>query len=267
MLELVFELIELRFVQFLKNLQKESNPFEGFLIVIPHPFLYLAIKKYGAGVLPNGTKFLEKGDDELLLESDLPFIITNDVCVESILRKKVLVSDINEFVQPIQRCISQILAHFKAEHFVDVFDASVVASLKSILQKDGVFHMLRAVVHIIKLSQEGKPLEPAQQFEKNFRKSVLANQPERKKDYSSLLEFFDNLSRSAEPHTYIKAYLSYYIYIKSNKNISHASRILKISRTTLHDHLRIATELAISDQIAELEDYFASSRGPNQREN
>ena len=258
MLKLLYELTGRPLVDEVKNLAASRSRDHRILVVVGNPLIFAALRQFGARDLPAGVKLLESADKVHIFESRDPILVVDVDPEVPTFRKRHLPPSESALMGSVARAVMVSLEHFNALHFVDGFDGPVVSALRQIAKSQGVVQFVEAVsAHIEHCKEPGdQPQDAVAWMRDGFsplgRKGASVGDPiaGALADQSvTLVGFLDRVRQSPDPHTYIKALLSYVSYIKSNKNASKASRELKISRTTLHDHLRVASELQIADQL------------------
>lgn len=135
------------------------------------------------------------------------------------------------------------------ERFIDAFDGRKMSQLKKILDSNGVEDFFDAVVQVayfvgFRGDEKGADayLEGIQskQWDAPGQPSTGLNQP------LSLEKLFEQLVDLPDPHDTLKAALAHYVFNRRRVSQAEASRILKVSRSTLQSHLQLAEHLKVA---------------------
>jgi hypothetical protein len=251
MLKLVYDLTIEGLIREISAALEQRSSYERIALVSKNSILHAAVGVYGRKSIPEGCDWLKCADEIALYDSSAPVIFIDSEPTLPLGRRKIALSPDHGLMSSVPRVISILLDRFQAAHFIDAFDARVTVALKSILICNGILSFLEAVVDVIRQCDCGKFDEisvPGSDTDAPG-KLVSATPMALGGESESLREFLEKLCQTQDPHGFLKAYVSYYSYLKSNRNISEASRTLNISRTTLHDHLRLARSLEICPRV------------------
>jgi hypothetical protein len=251
MLKLVYDLTIEGLLREISAAMEQRSSYERIALVAKNSILHAAVGVYGRDLLPRGCEWLKSSDEIALFDSSAPIIFVDSDPTLPLARRKIVLSPDHGLMSSVPRVISILLEQFQAAHFIEAFDARVTAALKSILNCNGLLPFLDAVLDVICQCDSGKLEEicVAGTGTPTSGKLVSASAISLGGESESLRDFLEKLCQTQDPHGFLKAYVSYYSYLKSNKNISEASRNLNISRTTLHDHLRLARTLEICPRV------------------
>lgn len=135
------------------------------------------------------------------------------------------------------------------ERFIDAFDGRKMSQLKKILDANGVEDFFDAVVQVAYFvgfrgdeKRADVYLEGVQskQWKDLAQFSSGINQP------LSLDKLFEQLVDLPDPHDTLKAALAHYVFNRRHVSQAEASRILKVSRSTLQSHLQLAEQLKVA---------------------
>ncbi len=167
------------------------------------------------------------------------------------------------FLPSLSLIVSYALREFRQESFIDVFDGKRMVHLKEVLRFAGLSATLDAIVKVAYFagfegndSLADKTLREivflAKQNYLGVKKErMLLNRNEelfpgvgqvnRASPAIHAQNFFQQLLGSEQsPHAFAKLALSFYTVHGLGHSITKASRLLAVSRTTLHEHLRLA---------------------------
>ncbi|MBX9704190.1 MAG: hypothetical protein K2X39_08565 [Silvanigrellaceae bacterium] len=138
--------------------------------------------------------------------------------------------------------------YFKLDIYLDVFDSLKLLRLKQVARLQGIGALIDAVVQTAYLAGYQGNNDKAQSY---LDKALLHQDLNKNLGFplEKCAEIFLShvLSMGNSAHTFLKSCLSYYAVSKKGHNMSHASRLLSISRTTLNEHLRIANQLGVCE--------------------
>ena len=144
--------------------------------------------------------------------------------------------------------IEMILDHFNLEFYIDVFDAKKLSRLKQIARVQGVRSLIDAVVQTAYYGGYKGDSDCAQSF---LDRAEFLNDASRLEEEIPLencaKKFLSHvLTYGEDAHSFVKSCLSYFVVSKQGHTMTRASQILSISRTTLQEHLKIASQLGVS---------------------
>ncbi|NBO37163.1 hypothetical protein EBU99_01125 [bacterium] len=137
--------------------------------------------------------------------------------------------------------------------FIDAFDGRKMAQLRKILELNGVEQFFDAVIQVAYLAGfKGDDAEAHRLLER-----VIIEERRTNEDDSSvisgdctlnhtLVRLFETLINFPDPHDVMKATLAHYVFHRRNVSQAEASRILKVSRSTLQAHLQMAERLNVA---------------------
>ncbi|NBW82323.1 hypothetical protein EBR21_11270 [bacterium] len=152
--------------------------------------------------------------------------------------------------------ILQILESTQLEKYIDSFDGKKMTQLKRILELGGPEYFFDAVIQIAYLAGfQGNDLAAFQTLEKRLLQCESSKQ---KNDLQGVLQpsdphssamgqIFERLLSLPDPHDVLKASLAYYVFHGRKLTQAEASKILKISRSTLQSHLQLAEQLNVAE--------------------
>ncbi|MEY4063812.1 MAG: hypothetical protein RIR26_20 [Pseudomonadota bacterium] len=148
--------------------------------------------------------------------------------------------------------VSLLLTNTGLERFVDAFDGARMTSLKKILERYGLDIFFDCVVQTAYLGGYKGDLLAADRCLENLLKPPPENR-EAAKTLSSVPEqpapslegLIELLLGHPEPHDVLKAAMAHYVFHRKNVSQAEASRMLKISRSTLQAHLQMAERLKV----------------------
>lgn len=150
--------------------------------------------------------------------------------------------------------VSTLLANTGLERFVDAFDGARMTSLKKVLERYGLDVFFDCVVQTAYLGGYKGDVEAAdrrlEQLLKPPNESEGSPQKSKMLPVQHGLSFeglIEQLLRHPEPHDVLKAALAHYAFHRKNVSQAEASRLLKISRSTLQAHLQMAERLKVHE--------------------
>lgn len=251
MLKLVFDLTVDGLTREIAAALERRSSYERLVLVARNTILHAAFGFYGREIMPQGCEWFKSADEIAIFDSSAPLLFVDAEPTLPLGRRKIVLGPDHALMPSVPRAIWFLLERFRAIHFIEAFDAPLTVTLKSILVGKGLLPFLDAVVDVIRQCDTGRISELTVVAPEIHRSPIGdgARCMAPMSESESLREFLDKLCQTHDPHGFLKAYVSYYSYLKSNKNISEASRNLNISRTTLHDHLRLAKEFEICSQV------------------
>lgn len=142
-----------------------------------------------------------------------------------------------------------LLEHFQLDRYIDCFDAPTLSKLKQIYEVRGVIFLFDAIVQVAYLagvqgddSQSLKYLDSLVQPEDQD----LANQQTPSTGRFQLEQLLDRFMASHDPYDTLKAALAHYAFFGKRVSQAEASRILKVSRSTLQSHLNLAERINVA---------------------
>jgi hypothetical protein len=159
------------------------------------------------------------------------------------------VGNMDELLPSMPSTILTILKHFHHEMYMDVFDAENVGLLREALRVRGLAVTIDAVNQIaLKAGFLGHESEAKRYLHALANPSFSLDNP--KDGVGSALPpaesvFLSVLAQTQQPHSFLKAALSYYTVKTHGNSMSRASRRLNISRTTLQEHLKLAEQMEV----------------------
>lgn len=271
MLKLLYSLTGERLLAEIQALARTETPSRRICFVIANPLLHAALEQQGRAYLPEQVEFVSLSERVRLAESPAQVLVVDGEPKVPVFRTLVRCSPEYKLVVSPARAILTVLEHYSALHLVEAFDGPMVTRLRNVLREQGINHFVEYVLCCVEGFNSGRPPETARLGERTGLISV-GRSPEAPwggalvwDDFTehshALFDLLERLRQCQDPHVYLKALLSYFAYLKSNKNASKASKDLNISRTTLHDHLRLAEEFRISGMLESLNRMQSSSAG------
>ncbi|MFZ9519185.1 MAG: hypothetical protein ACO3A4_01790 [Silvanigrellaceae bacterium] len=161
-----------------------------------------------------------------------------------------------ELLPPASTMVVQILENTQLEKYIDAFDGKKMSLLKKILESSGPERFFDAVVQVAYLAgYRGEDVQAYQTLEKTYvqienskKNGYLTKSANSENGNPSAMELvFDKIIALPDPHDVLKASLAYYVFHGRNLTQSEASRILKVSRSTLQSHLQLAEHLNVAE--------------------
>lgn len=152
--------------------------------------------------------------------------------------------------------ILQILESTQLEKYLDAFDGKKMTQLKRILELGGPEYFFDSVIQVAYLSGfRGNEEESHRELERrlnHFEKSrqiglLLGPGSASEQQTSAMGLIFEKLLALPDPHDVLKASLAFYVFHGRNLTQAEASKILKISRSTLQSHLQLAERLNVAE--------------------
>lgn len=149
---------------------------------------------------------------------------------------------VESLLPSITTVVTRVLQELSLQNYLDCFGAKTVGQLKRVLSARGFFETVDAIAEVaFRAGFSGNEELCSQYLDGMLHSSSLS--PQSKLTEVVPEEFFELiLSLSSQPHTFVKAALSYYVVKTSGASVTVASRRLNISRSTLHQHLRAAEQ-------------------------
>jgi hypothetical protein len=159
------------------------------------------------------------------------------------------------FLPPLSTVVMEILKHLRLDVHMDVFDGRRMRHMKDVLREFGLSGLVDAVVQVVYLAG----VEANDAAAECYLASVLpkveppqktVQQPACLAQSAHAQKFFhDLLSGDKDPHSFFKASLSYYVVHGMGHSVLSASRLLKISRNTVADHLALAEQSGVEQYL------------------
>jgi hypothetical protein len=161
--------------------------------------------------------------------------------------------------------VTQILEATRLDKYIEAFDGKILAQLRKILESSGPDVFLDAVIQTAYLAgfrgdekTAGDNLEKLVQSKSRPFQGYLqtpstpASMTRHGASWDNLQEnsvttLFEQLLQQPDPHDVFKAALAHYVIYGRNVTQTEASRILKVSRSTLQAHLRLAEQLNVTN--------------------
>lgn len=174
-------------------------------------------------------------------------LLVNSLLEEAPLHVPIFCPDDAILVRSVAQSIAATLDWMGATQFLDVFARSSVVLLRQLLQEGGIQEFLRGIMLMVQIGgEEGQYDKACLLLRERITQKTQANGVDSKAALgNNAVKFLDHISAHDNPHLLLKALLSYHVFLKSNRNITKASDALAISRTTLHNHLRLADDLQL----------------------
>ena len=144
--------------------------------------------------------------------------------------------------------VEMILEHFNLEFYIDVFDSKKLSRLKQIARVQGIRSLIDAVVQTAYYGGYKGDSECAQSYLDRAEFLTDADKMEEEIPLENCAKKFLShvVTHGEDAHSFIKSCLSYFVVTKQGHTMTRASQILSISRTTLLEHLKIASQLGVS---------------------
>ena len=146
------------------------------------------------------------------------------------------------FLPPVQKMIFEMVNERSLEHCLDVFDRELVAELKVLLASQGFEIFAHLVIQICYVGgQEGDEASLRALIRCAHNQQFVVGKSPRDLTWETFLSAFDAaLCQDLPPHEFLKIALSYFVVKRRSKTITDASLRLKVSRSTIQEHLRLA---------------------------
>lgn len=147
--------------------------------------------------------------------------------------------------------VTTLLEMTGLEGFMDSFDGKKMTQLRTLLDKNGFddfFDAIIQVAYLVGFRADDKGAEDylEKQLMKPYRADQRSSQVSAQNQIISLEKLFEHLIELPEPHDTLKAALAYYVFVRRRVSQTEASRILKVSRSTLQSHLQLAERLKVA---------------------
>lgn len=146
--------------------------------------------------------------------------------------------------------ITMLLEAAGLDRFIDAFDAQKLSQLKRIIERGGIDDFFDAVIQVAYIvGFRGDDAQAANYLESTIVRITEASVQARntsERASTSLENLFDQLVRLPDPHDTLKAALAHYVFHRRRVSQAEASRILKVSRSTLQSHLQLAERLKVA---------------------
>jgi DNA-binding phage protein len=250
MLELIYRITSESLWEHLEKLPLSQSRYNRFQFVLGNSLIHAAFQRHFhkdrqriAGASIEIHDHTSKNADY----SSADVLVVSDVLENAPLHVPVFCPEDAALVKSVPQAIAATLDWLGATEFLDVFERSSVVLLRQLLQEAGIQEFLRGILLMVRVGGEeglydsacallGDMLNQRVDLSTAGQKTMLNHTAQR---------FLDHVCSQDNPHQLIKAYLSYHVFIKSNRNVSKASEMLSISRTTLHKHLRLAQDMQL----------------------
>lgn len=151
--------------------------------------------------------------------------------------------------------VTQILESSRLDRYLDSFDGQKMSMLRRILEKSGLEVFFDSVIQVAYLSGYKGDDNAAQEY--------LELQLNRKTDFlkprtgmswanpsndgsQAISHLFERFLELPDPHDVFKAALAYHVFHGRKVTQAEASRLLKVSRSTLQAHLQLAERLEVA---------------------
>lgn len=144
---------------------------------------------------------------------------------------------------PFHKTIGMILEHWHQEMHEDLFDGPCVVRLKAVLDQAGLLALIDAVVrYAFFVGIHGDEASALRSLEVLQEPSVspLFGETDELFPETNAEAFFRSALNQDKPHVFAKAALSCWVVHGLGCSVAEASRRLKVSRTTVQQHLRLA---------------------------
>ncbi len=212
--------------------------YQKFMFVIQNPVIFRSLQLEWPKCQLPGVEFYQSSQRMLSKEGGPLVFISDRTFPEEIFYETVFCLPDDQLVGSVPRAVQATLEYTGADDHLDSFDAQATRQLRQVLQLYGLIEFLRSILHIVNVSGAmGESDRALQEIKERYREKKNLNLTNPSEKLQTIEQFFSFAETVPSPHAYVKYCLSYYTYIKSNRNISKASNRLKISRTTLHKHL------------------------------
>ncbi len=156
-------------------------------------------------------------------------------------------NNIDYLIGSVTKTIEIILETNKMSYYVDAFDAEIVSYLKKIIKKYGISKLIDCVIQCAYLAGFCGCKNDAISFLKKFDELGGYGSKENNTLESSASLYLNYIIQQQDKaYDFLKSSFTYYAIAKQGLNISKASVQLGISRTTLHEYLKIAQSLGVN---------------------
>jgi hypothetical protein len=146
--------------------------------------------------------------------------------------------------------ITMILEAVGLERFLDAFDSQKLSQLKRVIEMRGIDDFFDAVIQVAYIvGFRGDDQQASAYLESVLSKgwNSMRESPDKPEKHSTSLEkLFEQLIELQDPHDTLKAALAHYVFHRRRVTQAEASRILKVSRSTLQSHLQLAERLKVA---------------------
>jgi hypothetical protein len=158
-----------------------------------------------------------------------------------------LVRSPDQLMSSVASAVEIILNHFNLELYVDVFDARKLTRLKQIARVQGVKALIDSVVQTAYYAGYKGDSDSAQAYLDRAEFLTDVGQLDEEIPLENCAKKFLShaMTHGENAHSFIKSCLSYYVVSKQGHTMTRASQLLSISRTTLNEHLKIASRLGV----------------------
>lgn len=156
--------------------------------------------------------------------------------------------------------VSLVLEKANLSRYVDSFDGKKMTALRKILEIHGHELFFDSIVQVAYRSGFRGDDEGSNEFlESRLSTPAVSHRRRNTKNESlgadeathAVAELFDRVLRYNDPHDVLKASLTHYVFHGRRVTQAEASRILKVSRSTLQAHLQLAELLNVAELFTE----------------
>jgi hypothetical protein len=165
---------------------------------------------------------------------------------------------LEEFLPSPSTMTGQFLELSGLERYTEAFDGRKMTLLRKILELRGPEVFFDAIVQVAFLAGYRGEDEAAFDFLNQLHSEAGQKPPEKRRNLgaeggrapaptSDMCALFDRLVELQEPHDVLKAALAHYVFHARKLTQTEASRILKVSRSTLQAHLQLAERLNVAE--------------------
>jgi hypothetical protein len=249
MLTLIQSLVAPQMAAFFRDLAEESGPSGQICIIVSSPLVHNALLCHPVEAQFTSVEVLKSENRDQIIDSEAQIVVLDSVTDLPLCRTVVMAPTDERLVGSAAKAVLQVLQHFEAMPLIEAFDGPVLTQLRATLRHRGVAAFVHETFSFIECFRRGD--SPESTWERGHPNAEMLGvgaeglAADQGQHVQALFGFLEWVRRVQDPHCYLKALLSCFSYIQSNKNASQASRDLNISRTTLHDHLRLAGEYRI----------------------
>lgn len=144
--------------------------------------------------------------------------------------------------------VQQILKYFCLQIYLETFEASVLTKLKNVARVHGLRSLIDAVVQTAYLAGFKGQAQEAQEHLDLVLVSTQHQNEHRSFSTENCAKVFLShaVAHGENAYSFLKSCLGYHIINHHGYNMSRASQVLNVSRTTLQEHLKMAQELQVS---------------------
>ena len=251
MLKLIHDLCGERLVTEIKDRTRRDHNEARLCVIVGSPLLHAALAQHGRHNLPHDSELLTVDAKAEIVESTARVIVVDGEPRIPTFRTILRCPPDDRLVASPARAILTVLEHLRAQHLIEAFDGPVVSALRVTLRSRGLAAFVEEILALVhRFSQGDVAGVTASGPGSSEAYWPMASATDKVCDQSQpLAAFLERVRQCPDPHAYTKALLSCFSYLKSNKNATRASKELNISRTTLHEHLRLASEFRIATEL------------------